>query len=227
MTPRPPLTPEEIARLEALALAATKGPWRAGVPTPTNVVDAKAREVASTDYITEDGGTHEEARLNAVYIAAMDPDTTLALLAEVTALRAQLAAAERERDEAQAEHTREVLLRTVAERERDEARARAAVSERFRAEDAHSHIVESAGYAEHRKTLLARAEAAEARAAQAVDDWLATRIAELDAEIKALPPYPYPGQDRRTPERDERDRKEGWLYGQFGALRAEQLRRRQ
>lgn len=142
-------------------------------------------------------------------------------------LRAQLAAAERERDEAQAEHTREVLLRTVAERERDEARARAAVSERFRAEDAHSHIVESAGYAEHRKTLLARAEAAEARAAQAVDDWLATRIAELEAEIKALPPYPYPGQDRRTPERDERDRKEGWLYGQFGALRAEQLRRRQ
>ena len=31
--------------------------------------------------------------------------------------------------------------------------------------------------------------------ADPVDLWLATRIAELEAEIQALPPYPYPPVD--------------------------------
>lgn len=61
------LTPEQIERLRGLLAAGTPGPWKC-CPTPMNITDANAIEVADTSYHIEDGGTVAQAEANAALI---------------------------------------------------------------------------------------------------------------------------------------------------------------
>ena len=82
------MTDNRLAELEALAKAATPGPWFAVRLRVNTCVKA-----ANGDYVMEAGARgralvrHEE---DADFIAATDPETVLALIAELLRLRAEL-----------------------------------------------------------------------------------------------------------------------------------------
>lgn len=90
------MTPAELARLKALANAATPGPWRGEFGEVLRVSPTPTRENPDHVYTTvlpwveqhpsgDPVVKFEEA--DAAYIAAMHPQTTLALIAEVGRLR--------------------------------------------------------------------------------------------------------------------------------------------
>lgn len=103
----------DLSELEKLARAATPGPWVA-----ENYVDEVGLSVIASDeadYISNPsrgqvchvsviagatGDDRDGAKTNAAYIAAANPETILALIAERDALRAGLEEIEAERDEA-------------------------------------------------------------------------------------------------------------------------------
>ena len=72
------LTLAQIAAIEATARQATPGPWKF-CPSPLNITDANAVEVADCSYHVEDGGTEAQARANAAYLLNCQPDVVLSL----------------------------------------------------------------------------------------------------------------------------------------------------
>jgi len=82
------LTDEKLAELEAMAKAATPGPWSFRERAAEDYM------VGSIDYEWIAHVWHHEG--DAAFIAATDPDTVLSLIAEVRRLRADLAAAQTE-----------------------------------------------------------------------------------------------------------------------------------
>lgn len=117
------LTPERLAEIEALAKKATPGPWEAdsmksegsyGIGDETyegfnafRVTDEKGNAICDTlnsdmgevhvEYDEDDATAWDEiGRRNAAYIAALDPQTVLALLASHAALAAEVERLRRE-----------------------------------------------------------------------------------------------------------------------------------
>ena len=84
------MTDLDLPRLAALAEAATPGPWRTHLADDTAVIAIHRWEIAGMrgDYDTD----HESMEANAAYIAAADPTTTLALIRQLQAAEAELAA---------------------------------------------------------------------------------------------------------------------------------------
>lgn len=85
------MTPDDLARLKALAERATPGPWRQHLVDDTTVIDQSRAEVCHTTpegYGENDGidfSTDVEAcEANAAFIAACDPTTILALIEAAT-----------------------------------------------------------------------------------------------------------------------------------------------
>ena len=72
------LTLSQIAAIEATARQATPGPWKF-CPSPLNITDDNAVEVADCSYHIEDGGTEAQARANAAYLLNCQPDVILSL----------------------------------------------------------------------------------------------------------------------------------------------------
>lgn len=82
----------DLDRLEALALAATPGPWRVGAYPAEIVGDTHVcvdTDIGVKVLLRGNENFYEEARANAAFSAAADRDTVLALIAEVRALRRQ------------------------------------------------------------------------------------------------------------------------------------------
>ena len=84
------MTDLDLPRLAALAEAATPGPWRTHLADDTAVIAINRWEIAGMrgDYDTD----HKSMEANAAYIAAADPTTTLALIRQLQAAEAELAA---------------------------------------------------------------------------------------------------------------------------------------
>lgn len=83
------MTDADLTRLEALAAAATNGPWHVWVKDPDIVCHGHGSEQdpdgRDTYTIADTSGCLDD---NAAYIAALSPDVVLALVAEVRRLRA-------------------------------------------------------------------------------------------------------------------------------------------
>lgn len=88
------MTPDTLARLKALAEAATPGPWshyHAKAPKRTTEQDTNAimkngRQIVAWSGFDGADNTEKERKANAAFIAALNPETVLALLAELTRL---------------------------------------------------------------------------------------------------------------------------------------------
>jgi hypothetical protein len=86
------MIPTDLAKLKALAQAATPGPWR-DCPMDMFVFGPGGGDmIASTDdngeLLIRGHGARLPMEANARYIAAVDPTTVLALIAEIERLRA-------------------------------------------------------------------------------------------------------------------------------------------
>ena len=94
------ITQAEIAELKRLAKAATAGPWHdggspAGNPNKRDVVRFAAVGIVICD-IVSGGGSPEQKENDAKYIAAANPETILALIAERDELKARVGELEKE-----------------------------------------------------------------------------------------------------------------------------------
>ncbi len=90
----------DLDRLDALARAATEGPWAAATTGVRNgdhwsVVDSDRGDVRGTvaRIPSQDGTNDEQRQPDAEFIAATDPPTVLALIAELRQARADRDAA--------------------------------------------------------------------------------------------------------------------------------------
>ena len=92
-------TPEQRTKLKAAAEAATPGPWEA---RENSVIEEAATRHDSCLAVLVSAGTRtiDEAEANAAFIALANPETILALLAEIESLEARVASAEGDRYEA-------------------------------------------------------------------------------------------------------------------------------
>ena len=82
----------DLDQLEALAKAATPGPWRVGAYPAEIVGDTHVcvdTDIGVKVLLRGNENFYEEAQANAAFSAAADRDTMLALIAEVRALRRQ------------------------------------------------------------------------------------------------------------------------------------------
>lgn len=80
----------DLDQLEALAKAATPGPWRVGAYPAEIVGDTHVcvdTDIGVKVLLRGNENFYEEAQANAAFSAAADRDTMLALIAEVRALR--------------------------------------------------------------------------------------------------------------------------------------------
>lgn len=80
----------DLDQLEALAKAATPGPWRVGAYPAEIVGDTHVcidTEIGVKVILRGNENFYEEARANAAFSAAADRDTILTLIAEVRVLR--------------------------------------------------------------------------------------------------------------------------------------------
>lgn len=88
----PDITDKKLAELEALAMAATPGPWRA-LPNPDwsgGVWAITANPEHNWIQAINAGLAKAASKKNALFIAATDPDAVLSLVAEVKRLRAEV-----------------------------------------------------------------------------------------------------------------------------------------
>ena len=83
------MTPTELASLEALAKAATKGKWRVGSNRGDGVINIVESE---WDYVCECFGYGASEPANAAYIAAFNPAAILSLIEEYKRMREALSA---------------------------------------------------------------------------------------------------------------------------------------
>lgn len=82
------MSDEEIQKLATLAREATPGPWWR--PNPNDIgIESENFEIAQTMGLYE--REYERMEANAAYIAAANPTAILALIEEVTSLRAAVA----------------------------------------------------------------------------------------------------------------------------------------
>lgn len=82
----------DLDQLEALAKAATPGPWRIGAYPAEIVGDTHVcidTDIGVKVLLRGNENFYEEARANAAFSAAADRDTVRALIAEIRALRRQ------------------------------------------------------------------------------------------------------------------------------------------